>query len=848
MPQFNEKEKNLFYEIQKKHSILTIASSLGIDLKKVGNTYRSGSIAPDGGGENAFCVYPETNRWFDFKLGFGGDITDLVAYFKFNGDKKSALLDLLPEYKKFIDPFFAKRKEFQQKVEQNYAYLVNPDLKSFEQNGHILEYLHKRKLTDEYIKKIKIGVEYPHKLFIPYWDINGKEAVYYITRRLPDIYGNENQNDPKYKKASLENNPHFKNSPWGLHTLNRENDELFITEGIFDAMLLDQSGASVLTPNGGDFGQNWDYVINLSKEFKSVILAFDNDEAGKEFTFKAAQKFIKEGVPFNCAVFIGKDIAEFYQAGGSLTSLLISTRSGIGWLADKFTSGKHFEELTTKEKEKIMNEFEEFLCTVGRYASKADITRIINQVKFFFPKDWLKDVKDVACKGPEEIELATEVIEKYGIIYDDRVGAYIYNKQGIWEPLTESELGYYATKVIGKKCTSRKASAVKNLVKFLSKEKDNRKFITSLDKMPCLSFKNGTVYFDYKNRKTIFKEHSPEDYVTVQTMYNYNSAAKSKIFIPALNVIFNGNDDSITTLQEFYGYSLLNDCRFHKALFNLGCGGNGKSVVTEVLRAMLGGMDDLGRTLVTSTPLDRFNKDFRAMVLKHSWVNISSETDSGVSGIEARLKALTSGEPIEDSYKNKDPMTFISRAKSITNCNVFPRFSDRSRGLERRCLFLDFPMNFVDEPTPGTNERKLDPDLIASIINDPEEMAAIFNWALEGLFRILRQKGFTITKTQKRLMREFMRFNNPVLNFVEDKEDLFFDEDGNGKDIKRTVVFSHFKAWAAENGEDFFSARHFYHELSNTIKGLSSDITTHQKHGEGIFFEFGRKPAFLDAA
>ena len=366
--------------------------------------------------------------------------------------------------------------------------------------------------------------------------------------------------------------------------------------------------------------------------------------------------------------------------------------------------------------------------------------------------------------------------------------------------------------------------------------------------MPCLSFKNGTLVFDYKNGTVRFREHSPEDYVTVQTGYNYNPEAKSKIFLQALRVIFDGNEDSVLTLQEFYGYSLLNDCRFHKALFNLGCGGNGKSVVTEVLRAMLGGMDELGNTLVSSVPLDKMGKDFRAMVLKHSWVNISSETDSSVAGIEARLKILTSGEPIEDSYKNKDPILFFSRAKSITNCNTFPHFSDRSRGLERRCLFLEFPMNFVDDPTPGTNERKIDPNLISSIIENPEELAGIFNWALEGLFRILRNNGFTVTETQKRLMREFMRFNNPVLDFVEDNQNTLYDENGKGKEVKRTDLYLRFKNWVIENCEEMLSARRFYHLLTNTIKGLSSTIKQIQRHGEGFFFEFGQRPEIFAIA
>ena len=58
-----EQEKNIFQEVQERYDILDVAANLGIDLRRVGSTYRAGSIALDGGGENAFTVYPDSNTW-----------------------------------------------------------------------------------------------------------------------------------------------------------------------------------------------------------------------------------------------------------------------------------------------------------------------------------------------------------------------------------------------------------------------------------------------------------------------------------------------------------------------------------------------------------------------------------------------------------------------------------------------------------------------------------------------------------------------------------------------------------------------------------------------------------------
>lgn len=838
-----DEEKTIFQEVQERYDILDVAADLGIDLIRVGRTYRANSIAKEGGGQNAFTVYPESNSWFDFMLNIGGDITDLVAFYKFDGDKKQALLELLPDRAQQIDHFLNQRKEFVAEVEKYFSIMLNNiDDPQHNYSGHLLKYLHERGLTDDYIKQIKIGIDW-NNFFFPYWDISGKNPVYFIKRRGVSIYGTENEGSPKYKKPDAKKYYFLHNVPWGLHTINRNNEVLFIAEGQFDAMLLDQAGASVLSPNGGDFANSWDDVINHSKKFKFVILAFDNDEAGQEFTFKAAKRFLKARVPFKCANFIGKDVAEFFQMGGSLPALLKSATSGYCWMARRFMKRNEeggvilsgFDDLPVAEKEQVMSDFKDFLFEIAPMADDSDIEKIVYQVSEYFPADWLKATKKAAKKGPDEMEYVQKVLERHNIKYDDRTGLYLYNPKGYWEHITTNELRNLIVPVIGKKCTASKLAAVTKLVLATCQA---RELITDLDKKPVLSLKNLTLHFDYEHDKYIGKEHSPNDFVTMQANYNLVKDAKSTIFLPALHQIFNGNQDSITTLQEFFGYCLLNDCRYHKALFALGVGGNGKSVVTDVLRAMLGGLNQEGRGLVSATMLSKLGKDFRTMVLKNSWVNISSETDIRVDGAEANFKIITSGEPIEDSYKGKDPVTFMSRTKLIINSNEFPIFNDTSKGMSRRMLFIEFPVNFVDEPRDGTNERQLDPDLVSRIINNPLEMSGILIWAIEGLRRILKKKGFTRTETQKKLLREYEHYANPILNFIEEKDHLLFREDGNGKQVERTFLYATFKEWMGNNGEEksLFHARRFYHLFENVFKAEGVILHKYQEHGLGWMF------------
>ena len=115
-------EKTIFQEINEKYKITEVARDwLGLKVKQIGATYRADSIAPVGGGENALALYSSTNTFYDFKTHDSGDITDLVALVKFNGDKGAAIRELMPNrpnshYDEQVKQLFAKKKKFAESI------------------------------------------------------------------------------------------------------------------------------------------------------------------------------------------------------------------------------------------------------------------------------------------------------------------------------------------------------------------------------------------------------------------------------------------------------------------------------------------------------------------------------------------------------------------------------------------------------------------------------------------------------------------------------------------------------------------------------------------------------------
>ena len=121
---------------------------------------------------------------------------------------------------------------------------------------------------------------YKHKVVIPFYD-NGK-IVFLHGRNLDGIH-------PKYLNLVGIPKPIF-----NLENLTKlkVGDKIYICEGVFDAMRLSQEGYNTVAILGvTDFRPE---EVGLFKPFE-VVLALDNDEAGKNMTQEIVNLFILKG-------------------------------------------------------------------------------------------------------------------------------------------------------------------------------------------------------------------------------------------------------------------------------------------------------------------------------------------------------------------------------------------------------------------------------------------------------------------------------------------------------------------------------------------------------------------------
>ena len=825
-------ETSVFQEIQERFNIIDVAKSLGLRIKRIGSSYRSDSIDGDGG-ENALAFYESTNSWYDFKLQIGGDVTSLVAQVKFDGDIKEAIHDLLPNRESHrVSEELKAKSQFVVNVERWHNNIFDTTRTS---SVNALNYLHKRGINDDTIRSLKIGVDPSSgtfRILFPYWDEAGKNILYYTTRRYDWTGNGEDEKAAKYKKASLEQYPFLRNAPMGLNTLKRKKDDvLIITEGVVDWLVFYQEGYSVLSTNGGDFGKLWREVIEKIKPFKRVILAFDSDDMGQEFTYKAAQELITHKIPFGCVNLLTKDVAEHYETFGNLTAVFNSVRSGYKWLLNYITPKVPFEELTVGEKDKAMAKCKDFIESIAAHINATEIHDMLITLRSYFPKDWVSGLFELSRKGPNQVDVADKIRLAHSLMYNPRTGFYEYQDpqktsvdKGIWKQIDPEVVMGYIQDRLGRYATGAKLSSVLKLLQTNSNVYSNAP-INEFNSYPLICFLNGTLHIDTKTGNAVLKPHSQDDYLTVKLPYYYDPQAQCPQWEAFIEEITDGRKDDQAILQEFSGYTLNPDCKFQKALMLKGGGSNGKSLFTEIICAALGGLGRDGRGYVSMSEPAKWSKDFRLMSLRHSWLNISTEMEQDLCGAEGVFKKVVAGETLEDSYKFKDTIPFRTRSKLMIACNNFPKVNDTSDGFMRRFLIVEMNMHYVEQgcARPGTFDREADPFLPEKLTG---ELPGIFNWMLKGLQRLLAQKGFTSTKRQAKLIREFRSANNPLYTFAEEKGECFSGSD-EGRIVPRQAIFEIFVQWAEKSKVLPIPANRFYSNMKSVFSSLSMPFDEH---------------------
>lgn len=277
---------------------------------------------------------------------------------------------------------------------------------------------------------------------------------------------------------------------------------------------------------------------------------------------------------------------------------------------------------------------------------------------------------------------------------------------------------------------------------------DERPFASTKN---IITFANGLM--DLDDSSTLIP-HTPNWCSTVCLPFSYDPSAICPTWEKFLAKVFEGDQDRLALIQEFFGYCLSSDTSLQKALILVGKPRSGKGTIQRVLGALIGPDNSTGYSL------ERLATEFGPSALVNKAVALVGEVELSANPQRAKIVEVLKSIIGEDSisintkYESKFPSLRLP-TRFVIASNSVPRLLDASGALAHRFLFVPFEMSFV-----GREDIHLEEKLLA-------ELPGIANWALAGLKRLREAGGrFTLGNGHRKLASQYAADTSPIMAWV----------------------------------------------------------------------------------
>lgn len=312
-------------------------------------------------------------------------------------------------------------------------------------------------------------------------------------------------------------------------------------------------------------------------------------------------------------------------------------------------------------------------------------------------------------------------------------------------------------------------------------------------------------------RTGVMREARIDDYATKST--SVSPTGDCPLWREFVRQICDFDDDLCGFLQRVIGYSLTGDTREQCLFFFYGTGANGKGTFLNTLRdvfsdyATVAGMD-----VFTESKHDRHPQELAR--LRGARLVCAQETEQGKRWAEARIKALTGGDPITAHFMRQDDFEFIPQFKLIIAGNHKPALRNIDEAMRRRLHMVPFTVTIPPD--------KRDKDLGAKLRS---EAAAILKWAIDGC---LAWQKFGLQPPESVLTA-----TNEYLN-SQDVFGLWIDECTLRKPekTKSSALHKSYKRWCEEKGEYSMRSSDFINMLEG--RGFNRCMLNGLNHIAGL--------------
>lgn len=337
------------------------------------------------------------------------------------------------------------------------------------------------------------------------------------------------------------------------------------------------------------------------------------------------------------------------------------------------------------------------------------------------------------------------------------------------------------------------------LLEVISKIK-RKNFIESIEfertNINLVPLENGVFNIETKE----LLPHSPNNFFKTYIPVLYDSTACCPIFLKFINEILYPED--IPVIQEWFGFQLYRRYLYKKAMILVGEPNTGKTVLLNVLTNFIGEKNKTGLSLQAIGSHNNFTK----MSLKNMHSNIYDDLAPDDVNSGGNFKMATGAGNITAEEKFGDLCQFQTYAKMTFACNAIPpvKYTD-DPGYYLRWIVIR-----MDNAIPIEEQDEFLVDKILS------EKSGIFNWAIEGLLRLLTNHKFSYLKNVEEIKSIMEMFGDTLVKFGNDVLDKSV-----GHKITKEDMNIVYRVWCSEDkGRPVFSKENLGRLLDKKITYL----------------------------
>lgn len=298
--------------------------------------------------------------------------------------------------------------------------------------------------------------------------------------------------------------------------------------------------------------------------------------------------------------------------------------------------------------------------------------------------------------------------------------------------------------------------------------------------------KNGIV--DLKER--IFRRYAPDDFILCKNDLDFDPDARCPLWEKVISEIFLGDQELISWVHRFLGYTLTRDPQLDKVVFFYGpTGRNGKSLIGDTLLYVLG---NLATRIESTTLLENGIQNRNAATpdmldMRGRALCVISELNRTAKLNIALLKALTGGDMMTGrNLYSPIIQKFMPVHTFLILTNHRPSADATDEAFWKRVIVIPFNATYSDDP--GANEFKMDTDLEQKL---QAEKAGIMNWLIEGAFAYFQNPRLNdLPAAIKKATGEYREAEDTLNDFFEDCCQL-----GEQHQVPTATLYAAYRQW-----------------------------------------------------